>query len=113
MNGTSQFDPIIAVLGSLMFCAAPLYFAAYAANRRLGWRTDQLAPLVMGMLLGIVLFVVLLLTLGPNGIYAAIAGSIGWLLGFWNAARRNDVRRRFYRSRPIPRKQTQGSTRQE
>lgn len=112
MNGTPQFDPLIAVLGSLMFCAAPLFFAAYAANRRIGGRTDQIGLVLGATLVSIILFVAFLLTLGPNGIYAAIASAAGWLLGFWQAARRNEAHR-FYRTRGVSRQQTPHATRQD
>lgn len=96
-----------------MFCAAPLYFAAYAANRRLGWRTDKMTLMIAGMLVGILLFVAFLLTFGRNGIYAAIAAALAWMFGFWNAARRNDVRRRNYNSRPVSGQQPRRHTPQE
>lgn len=112
MNTPPDFDPFIAILGSLMFCAAPLFFAAYAASRRLGCRTDQLGLLTASVFVGILLFVSFLLALGPHGIYAAIGGSMGWILGFWSAARRNDSRR-FYRSRALSQKSTHRNTRQE
>lgn len=104
-DAPNGYDPTVAFLGSIMFCAIPLYYLGFWVSRKLRWKTLEPRTIVGGVISSFAWFTFFMFWLGPvRGLFFAVASLIGWALGFWLAARRNEqVVRSYYgvrRSRP-------------
>ncbi|GAB4463482.1 MAG: hypothetical protein OHK0029_32180 [Armatimonadaceae bacterium] len=96
-SAPAVFDPGLAVVGSILFVAVPLYYLAFLLSRKLGGQSHELKTVAGSLGIGLAWFSLFLFWRGPDqGIYTSVPALFGWCLGFFQASRRNEVKRRFY-----------------
>jgi|GEM_PF-5672755 apolipoprotein N-acyltransferase len=112
MEGSpTAFNPVVALMGSLLFCGIPLYYAGFALHRKVGAKREDVQTVLVGLGFGLLFFALFLFWLGSTrGVYPATVSLLTWCIGVWQAARRNEVQRRFYVSASAATKTAQQKT---
>jgi hypothetical protein len=106
-DAPTGYDPTVAFIGSVLFCAVPLYYLAYWLVRKLRWKSQDPRTVLGGVLTAFGWFTLFMLWLGPTrGLFFAVAALFGWSAGVWKAGRRNEVIVRTYYGARRPRKTT-------